>query len=219
MTNNDKNIPIKIIALKIRSYFFTGIVVTAPVVITVWIVVSLVNIFDKIVTPFIPNTFNPNNYLPTEVPGLGLIVLITFLVFIGFLTANIFGKWIVKKAEIVIQNIPFIKVFYKSIKQILETVLDERQSKSFRKVVMIEYPRKGLWIIGFTTGPCSGDIKKKNRQKLVNVFVPTTPNPTSGFLLMVPEKELKYLDVKVDDAIKTIVSAGIIPPNPSYPVK
>lgn len=216
---NQKNTPIKSIALKIRGYFFTGILVTAPVVITIWIVVSLVNIFDRIVTPFIPNKFNPNNYLPTEVPGLGLIILITFLVVIGFLTANIFGKWIIRRTEIIIQNIPFIKVFYKSIKQILETVLDEKQSQSFRKVVMIEYPRKGLWIIGFTTGKCSGDIKKKNRQKLVNVFVPTTPNPTSGFLLMVPEKDLKYLDVKVDDAIKTVVSAGIIPPNPSQPVK
>ena len=213
----DKKPPIKILALKLRSYLFTGILITAPVVITLWIVFSLVKVFDGLVTPLIPIQFNPNQYLPYEIPGIGLIVLITFLIIIGFLTANFFGRWIVKKTEIILQNIPLIKVFYKTIKQILETVL-KNNSNAFRKVVLVEYPRKGLWIIGFTTGETSGTIRKKIGTKLINVFIPTTPNPTSGFLLLVPEKELKYLEIGVDDAIKTVVSAGIVPPV-SQPVK
>ena len=213
----DKKPPIKILALKLRSYLFTGILITAPVVIPLWIVSSLVKIFDGLVTPLIPIQFNPNQYLPYEIPGIGLIVLITFLIIIGFLTANFFGRWIVKRTEIILQNIPLIKVFYKTIKQILETVL-KNNSNAFRKVVLVEYPRKGLWIIGFTTGETSGLIRKKIGTKLINVFIPTTPNPTSGFLLLVPEKELKYLEIGVDDAIKTVVSAGIVPPV-SQPVK
>ena len=213
----DKKPPIKILALKLRSYLFTGILITAPVVITLWIVLSLVKVFDRLVTPLIPTQFNPNQYLPYEIPGIGLIVLITFLIIVGFLTANFFGRWIVKRTEIILQNIPLIKVFYKTIKQILETVL-KNNSNAFRKVVLVEYPRKGLWIIGFTTGETSGLIRKKIGTKLTNVFIPTTPNPTSGFLLLVPEKELKYLEIGVDDAIKTVVSAGIVPPV-SQPVK
>ena len=201
--------PIKLLVLKLRSYFFTGILITAPVVITFWIVVTLVKVFDNLVTPLIPYKFNPNVYLPYEIPGIGLIALITFLVIIGFVTANFFGRWILKKTELILQNIPLIKVFYKTIKQILETVL-KNNSTAFRKVVLVEYPRKDVWVIGFTTGETGGEVKNKIRSKLINVFVPTTPNPTSGFLLFVPEKQLKYLNIRVDDAIKTVVSAGIV---------
>ena len=194
---------------KIKNYFLTGVLVTAPVVITFWIVTSLVNVFDRLVTPIIPYYINPNFYLPRDVPGLGLIVLFIFLVFIGFITANFFGSWVLKKTELIIHKIPLIKVFYKAIKQILETLL-KGNSKAFREAVLLEYPRKGVWVIGFTTGKVEGAIKKKIKNELINVFVPTTPNPTSGFLLLVPRKDLKHLDVNVDDAIKTIVSAGII---------
>ena len=194
---------------KIKNYFFTGILVTAPVVITFWIVISLVNLFDKLITPVIPYYLNPNYYLPRDVPGLGLIVLIFFMVVIGSLTANFFGSWILKQTVSFISKIPLIKAFYKTIKQILETIL-KSNSQAFRDAVLVEYPRKGAWVIGFTTGEVKGAVKKKIKNQLVNVFVPTTPNPTSGFLLMIPKKDLRYLDVSVDDAIKTIVSAGII---------
>jgi len=194
---------------KIKNYFFTGVLVAAPVFVTFWVVKTLVKMFDSWITPLIPYYINPNYYLPRDVPGLGLIVLITFLVIIGFITANFFGSWIVKQTEEIIQRIPLVKVFYKTTKQILETVL-KSNSNAFRDAVMLEYPRKGLWVIGFTTGEVDGEIKKKMKSKLINVFIPTTPNPTSGFLLLVPYKDLKYLDVNVDDAIKTIVSAGII---------
>ena len=194
---------------RLKNYFFTGILVTAPVVITFWIVISLINLFDRLITPVIPYYLNPNFYLPRDVPGLGLIVLILFMVVIGSLTAYFFGSWLLKKTDLIIQRIPLIKVFYKTIKQILETIL-KTNSDAFREAVLVEYPRKGVWVIGFTTGDVEGEIKTKLKKKLTNVFIPTTPNPTSGFLLMVPNTELKKLNVSVDDAIKTIVSAGII---------
>ena len=194
---------------KIKNYFLTGVLVSAPVFITFWIVFSLVKFFDQLITPLIPFYINPNYYLPTDVPGLGLIVLVALLVFIGFITASFFGSLILRKTESLITKIPLIKAFYKTIKQIIETIF-KNNSNAFRDVVLLEYPRKGLWVLGFTTGEVKGVIKNKINQQLVNVFVPTTPNPTSGFLLMVPKSQLKYLNSKVDDAIKTIVSAGII---------
>ena len=194
---------------KIKNYFLTGILVTAPVVITFWIVISLVKLFDNLVTPIIPYYLNPNVYLPRDVPGLGLIILVIFLVVIGSLTANFFGSWLLKKTDLIIQRIPLIKVFYKTIKQILETIL-KTNSDAFREAVLVEYPRKGVWVIGFTTGEVEGEIKNRLKKKFINVFIPTTPNPTSGFLLMVSTNEIKTLNVSVDDAIKTIVSAGII---------
>ena len=215
---NLNNKPLKkSLSNRLRSYFLTGILVTAPVVITFWIVLTLVNAFDNIVTPLIPERYNPNTYLPRDIPGIGLVVLVSFLVLIGFITANFFGRWIVGKTEIILQNTPFIKFFYKTIKQILETVLSSK-SNAFRKAVLLEYPRRGLWVIGFTTGQVKGEMNEKLKSKMINVFVPTTPNPTSGFLLLVPEKDLKYLDLKVDDAIRTVVSAGIIS-GKSYPQK
>lgn len=194
---------------KIKNYFLTGILVTAPVVITFWIVISLVKLFDNLVTPIIPYYLNPNVYLPRDVPGLGLIILVIFLVVIGSLTANFFGSWLLKKTDLIIQRIPLIKVFYKTIKQILETIL-KTNSDAFREAVLVEYPRKGVWVIGFTTGEVEGEIKNRLKKRFINVFIPTTPNPTSGFLLMVSNNEIKKLNVSVDDAIKTIVSAGII---------
>ena len=194
---------------KIKNYLLTGILVSAPVFITFWIVLSLVKFFDKLITPLIPYYINPNYYLPRDVPGLGLIILIILLIIIGFLTASFFGRFLLKKTESLINKIPLIKIFYKTIKQIIETIF-KNNSKAFREVVLLEYPRKGIWVLGFTTGQVEGAVKKKIKGNLINVFVPTTPNPTSGFLLMVPKTQLKYLDVKVDDAIKTIVSAGII---------
>ncbi len=194
---------------KVKNYLLTGILVTAPVVITFWIVFSLVKLFDALVNPLIPYYLNPNFYLPRDVPGLGLIILVIFLIGIGFLAANFFGSWLLKKTDLIIQKIPLIKVFYKTIKQIFETIL-KTNSDAFREAVLVEYPRKGVWVIGFTTGEVEGEVKNKLRKKLTNVFIPTTPNPTSGFLLMVPNNELRKLNVSVDDAIKTIVSAGII---------
>ena len=175
---------------KIKNYLLTGVLVSAPVFITFWIVYSLVKFFDQLITPLIPFYINPNYYLPRDVPGLGLIILITLLVFIGFITASFFGSFIIRKTESLISKIPLIKIFYKTIKQIIETIF-KNNSNAFRDVVLLEYPRKGVWVLGFTTGEVKGAVKKKINQQLINVFVPTTPNPTSGFLLMVPKNQLK----------------------------
>ena len=156
---------------RLKNYFFTGILVTAPVVITFWIVISLINLFDRLITPVIPYYLNPNFYLPRDVPGLGLIVLILFMVVIGSLTANFFGSWLLKKTDLIIQRIPLIKVFYKTIKQILETIL-KTNSDAFREAVLVEYPRKGVWVIGFTTGDVEGEIKNKIEKKTYQCFYP-----------------------------------------------
>ena len=130
---------------KIKNYFLTGVLVSAPVFITFWIVFSLVKFFDQLITPLIPYYINPNYYLPRDVPGLGLIILVTLLVFIGFITASFFGSFILKKTESLISKIPLIKIFYKTIKQIIETIF-KNNSQAFREVVLLEYPRKGLWV-------------------------------------------------------------------------
>ena len=192
---------------KIKNYLLTGVLVSAPVFITFWIVYSLVKFFDQLITPLIPFYINPNYYLPRDVPGLGLIILITLLVFIGFITASFFGSFIIRKTESLISKIPLIKIFYKTIKQIIETIF-KNNSNAFRDVVLLEYPRKGVWVLGFTTGEVKGVVEKKISQKLINVFVPTTPNPTSGFLLMFLKKEVIFLDMSFEQASKFIVSAG-----------
>ena len=192
---------------KIKNYFLTGVLVSAPVFITFWIVYSLVKFFDQLITPLIPFYINPNYYLPRDVPGLGLIILIALLVFIGFITASFFGSFIIRKTESLINKIPLIKIFYKTIKQIIETIF-KNNSNAFRDVVLLEYPRKGIWVLGFTTGEVKGAVAKKINQKLINVFVPTTPNPTSGFLLMFPLDEVIHLNMTFEEASKFIVSAG-----------
>ena len=196
---------------KIKNYLLTGVLVSAPVFITFWIVYSLVKFFDQLITPLIPFYINPNYYLPRDVPGLGLIILITLLVFIGFITASFFGSFIIRKTESLISKIPLIKIFYKTIKQIIETIF-KNNSNAFRDVVLLEYPRKGVWVLGFTTGVVKGAVAKKINQELINVFVPTTPNPTSGFLLMFLKKEVIFLDMTFEQASKFIVSAGSTDP-------
>ena len=144
---------------KIKNYLLTGVLVSAPVFITFWIVYSLVKFFDQLITPLIPFYINPNYYLPRDVPGLGLIILITLLVFIGFITASFFGSFIIRKTESLISKIPLIKIFYKTIKQIIETIF-KNNSNAFRDVVLLEYPRKGVWVLGFTTGVVKGAVAK-----------------------------------------------------------
>ena len=157
---------------KIKNYFLTGVLVSAPVFITFWIVFSLVELFDKLITPLIPYYINPNYYLPRDVPGLGLITLVILLVGIGFITASFFGSYIFKKTESVINRIPFIKIFYKTTKQIIETIF-KNNSQAFRDVVLLEYPRKGLWVLGFTTGEVKGAVSSKITVSYTHLTLPT----------------------------------------------
>jgi len=195
--------------LKLRNYFFAGILVTAPIAITIYFVLVFVNFVDSKVTQFFPDFFFS---LPLEVPGSGLLVFIMSMILIGWFTASFLGRIIVRFGERILGKVPVIRGIYTAIKQIFGTVL-KKQSDAFRQVVLIEYPRRGSWAMGFLTGSTKGEVQKTTKEEMVNVFLPTTPNPTSGFLLFVPKKDIRPLKMSVDQAIKMIISAGIITPN------
>jgi len=207
--HGDKLGPLK----RLRNYFFAGVLVTAPIGITVWIGWGLVSWIDDQVIPFIPAQWNPETYLPFSVPGLGVLVAIFVLIMIGFLTAGLVGRNLVSLGERLLDRMPVIRGVYAAVKQVLETVLKE-QSKAFRQVVLIQYPRKESWAIGFIAGETEGNVQRGTPRDVVNVFLPTTPNPTSGFLLFVPHDEIQELTMSVEEGIKMVVSGGIVTPPP-----
>ena len=201
----------KSILSKIRGYFLTGIIVTAPVGLTFYVSFLFIGFIDSKVRNLIPVKYHYDNILPFEIPGIGLLIVFIMLTFIGFLTAGFIGRYIIKLGERIIARLPIIRSVYGALKQIFESVL-KTSSKSFREVVLIEYPRKGIWAIGFITGDTKGEVQEISKNELVNVFLPTTPNPTSGFLLFVPRKDLKVLNMNVEEGIKMVISGGIVTP-------
>tara|TARA_B110000008_G_scaffold125963_1_gene128529 strand:+ start:413 stop:1063 length:651 start_codon:yes stop_codon:yes gene_type:complete len=201
----------KSILAKIRGYFLTGIIVTAPVGLTFYVSFLFIGFIDSKVRNLIPVKYHYDNILPFEIPGIGLLIVFIMLTFIGFLTAGFIGRYIIKLGERIIARLPIIRSVYGALKQIFESVL-KTSSKSFREVVLIEYPRKGIWAIGFITGDTKGEVQDISKNELVNVFLPTTPNPTSGFLLFVPRKDLKVLNMNVEEGIKMVISGGIVTP-------
>lgn len=196
----------------LKTYFFTGVLVTAPVAITLYVAWKLITYIDAKVTAFIPAQYNPNELLPYGIPGLGVILLLIFFTLIGMLTANYVGQAFVKLGYRLINHMPLISGLYNAIRKIFETLIGNGQNKAFRQPVLIEYPRKGLWTIAFITGPVYQPVEHKIKKKLLAVYVPTTPNPTSGFLIYVPEDEAVKLDMSVEEALKLIISIGIINP-------
>lgn len=196
---------------RLRAYLFAGILVTAPIFITFYLAWLFVTFVDSKINPLIPAKYNPETYLPFAVPGLGLIVLIVALMLVGALTAGFFGRLWMRISERVLNQMPVIRNVYSAVKQILETVLAQ-QSNAFREAVLIEYPRRGIWAIGFLTGKTKGEVQNLTEEECINVFLPTTPNPTSGFLLFVPKKDLVPLSMSVEDAIKMVISGGIVTP-------
>lgn len=203
---------------RLRRYFLAGILVTAPIGITLYVAWIFVAFIDRQVTPLIPAEYNPSTYLPFQVPGLGLILLAIALILIGWLTASFAGRLVVRSSERALERMPVIRNIYGAIKQLFETVLS-RQSATFRDVVLFEYPRRGSWAIGFITGVTRGEVQNLTADETVNVFLPTTPNPTSGYLLFIPRKELIPLDMSVEDGIKMVISGGIVTPNDLRSVK
>jgi len=201
----------KSVLTKIRGYFLTGIIVTAPVGLTFYVSFLFIGFIDAKVRNVIPVQYHYDNILPFEIPGLGLLFVFIMLTFIGFLTAGLIGRYIIKLGERIIARLPIIRSVYGALKQIFESVL-KTSSKSFREVVLIEYPRKGIWAIGFITGDTKGEVQHSFKEEIVNVFLPTTPNPTSGFLLFVPRKDLKVLNMNVEEGIKMVISGGIVTP-------
>ena len=196
---------------KIRSWFLTGILVMTPLILTIYVAWAFITFVDNLVVPLVPFDYRPSNYLPFSIPGLGLIIVFIFTTFVGLLATGLFGRTLIRIWENILNRMPVVRSVYSAIKQILETVM-ATQSDAFRQAVLVQYPRKDIWAIGFVTGSTKGEVGKKVDKKMVNVFMPTTPNPTSGFLLFFPEEDLIFLNMSVEDALKLVVSGGMVVP-------
>ena len=192
----------KPIALKLRNYFFTGVIVLIPIGFTLYLSKFLINFSAKLV----PSGLNPNTYLPYAIPGIEIILTIIFITIVGGLSLTFIGKKFLQIIDDLFKRMPVLRSIYSAIGQMTDSFREQEGNK--KSVVLFEYPRKGLWAVGFATKENTGEIKIKINKNLVNVFVPTTPNPTSGFLLMIPKEDLIYLDMTFEEASKFIVSAG-----------
>lgn len=205
---------------RIRNYFLTGFIICAPLAITAWLTWSFVRWVDGWVKPYIPFRYNPDNYLVFSVPGFGLVVALVLITLVGFLTANLIGKTVVGWGERLLGRTPLVRTLYTALKQIFETVFADHSS-SFKTAALIEYPRRGIWSIVLIATEARGEIASifaPDGQEMLAVFLPPTPNPTSGFLLYVPREDVKILNMKVEDAMKLVVSAGIVGPESERPL-
>ncbi len=192
----------KSILSRIRNYFFAGAVVLIPIGITLYLTLFIIKVSSKI----LPKELNPNHYLPVDIPGIEILISVFFITLIGWISLSFLGKKLIEIINNVLKKIPILRTIYAAIGQLTEsfTNSDDKQ----KSAVLLEYPRKGVWVLGFATKTNKGLISKKVNEELINVFVPTTPNPTSGFLLMVPKKDIIFLDISFEQASKFIVSAG-----------
>ena len=191
---------------RLRNYFITGVFVLIPIGITLYLTIFLIKISSKI----LPKELNPNYYLPIDIPGLEIIISLFLITFIGWLSLTFIGKRLVNIFENILNRIPILRTIYSSAEQLIENFSQDKKTK--KSVVLVQYPRKGIWAVGFATKENTGKIKQSIGQDTINVFVPTTPNPTSGFLLMFPKEDVIYLDLTFEEASKFVVSAGSITP-------
>ena len=202
----NKNKKKRSITLILRNYFITGVVVLIPIGFTLYLTKFIIGISSKI----IPQNINPNNYLPYAIPGIEILISVFFITFVGGLSLSFLGKRILKIIDDLFKRIPFLRTIYSAILQMTESFSNKDNDK--KSVVLVEYPRKGVWAVGFATKENKSEMAKKTNQKLINVFVPTTPNPTSGFLLMFPLDDVIYLNMTFEEASRFIVSAGTSSP-------
>ena len=191
---------------RLRNNFIAGVVVLIPIGITVYLTLFIINISSKI----LPKELNPNHYLPYNIPGVEIIISIILITFIGWLSLSFIGKKLLEIFNNILKKIPILRTIYSAFEQMLDIFTKSDENK--KNVVLVEYPRKGSWAVGFATKENNSEISKKSKQNLINVFVPTTPNPTSGFLLMFPKEEVIYLDMSFEEASRFIVSAGSAEP-------
>jgi uncharacterized membrane protein len=198
---------------RLRNYFLTGLIICAPLAITAYLVKSMIGWVDGWVQPYLPTVYNPDSYLPFHVPGFGLIVAVFIITMIGFLTANFVGRSILKYGEKLLDRMPLVRGIYKGLKQIFETVLSNKESM-FNKVGLLEYPRKDLWSIVFIASDAKSEVSVLLNEKYetVPVFMPCTPNPTTGYLVYVPRSQIIPLSMSVEDAAKLVISAGMVAP-------
>jgi uncharacterized membrane protein len=202
---------------RLRSYFLTGLIVTGPLVVTIYISWWLINLVDAWVTPLIPEVYNPEVYLHYQIPGYGLVVAVVAITLIGFLTANLVGRTVIGMGESVLDRMPFVRGLYKAMKQIFETVF-RKSGGTFRRVGVVEWPAPGLWSLCFITEPPMGELATALPPDTVSIFVPCTPNPTTGYLVMVDAARVREVAISTDEAFKLIMSMGIIQPQAAPPV-
>ena len=193
----------------LKGYFIAGIVVTGPTLLTLYIIWLIVTFIDSSVGALLPSVYNPQTYL--HVPGFGLVIVVLGLTLIGALTAGVLGRVYVRLSDRVLARMPVVRGIYAAVKQIFETVL-AKQSNSFREVVLVQWPREGMWTIAFVTAAVEGELQRRTGADTIAVYVPTTPNPTSGYLMFVPRRDAITLDMSVEDAIKYVISTGIVTP-------
>jgi len=197
----------------IKGYFITGLLVTLPISITVYIIWFLIKVMDS-VFKFIPAKYLPEAYIDITIPGMGLVSMVILVLIVGLFTRNFIGRKIFGYWENAVERIPLVRIIYIGVKQLLEALFSSN-NESFKKAALVEYPRRGIYVIGFITGESKGEVQDKTSDNMINVFIPTTPNPTSGFYILVPENDLTILDMSVEEAFKLIISGGIISPNSS----
>jgi len=201
----------------LRSSFLTGIVVIAPVSVTIWLLWSMAGWIDGFVLPLVPSTIQPEKYIGINLRGIGVIFFLIFTVFVGWVAKGLIGRSLIRWAETLVDRMPIVRSIYSGIKQISETVFAQTE-RSFEKAVLIEYPRRGIWAIGFISTEAKGEIaRRRPQEELQSVFVPTTPNPTSGFLLYFPKEDVIELDMTVEEAAKLVISAGLVYPPDHIP--
>ncbi len=197
---------------RFRTNFLTGVVIVAPVTLTIYLIWWAVNLVDRMIVPWVPAIYNPSTYLGVNILGFGLVVFVFFSAAIGALTKGLFGRQLLKFGENIVERMPVVRSIYNALKQIAETVLSQ-SNNSFQNACLVQYPREGIWAIAFVSTETKGEVLEKlPNDKMLSIFLPTTPNPTSGFLLFVPRKDLVILDMTVEEAAKLVISAGLVTP-------
>jgi uncharacterized membrane protein len=204
----------------LRSSFLTGIVVIAPVGMTIWLIWTLIGWVDGVVLPLVPYTFQPEKYIGINLRGVGVIIFLLFTIFVGWVAKGLIGRSLINFAEGLVDRMPVVRSIYSGVKQIAETVFAQ-SDRNFEKACLVEYPRKGIWAVGFISAEAKGEVDAKphTSDQLMGVFVPTTPNPTSGFLLFFPREDIIELDMSIEEAAKLVISAGLVYPNAKDPSK
>lgn len=203
---------------RLRASFLTGIVVIAPVGLTIWLIWTLIGWVDGFVLPLVPSRFNPEQYIGINLRGIGVIFFLFFTIMVGWVAKGLIGRSLIRFAESLVERMPVVRSVYGGVKQIAETIFAQSE-RNFEKACLIQYPRKGIWAIGFISTQARGEVleKAETMGPLVSIFVPTTPNPTSGFLLFFPQEDVIELDMSIEEAAKLVISAGLVYPNPKDP--
>jgi uncharacterized membrane protein len=199
----------------IRGYFFAGLLVIVPLGVTLFVITAILRLIDRLLT-IIPPKFHPETYLPFKIPGLGLVLAIVLIMITGILVKNYIGRRVVDFGESILSGIPLVRPVYVAVKQVIQAMFGDTPY-AFKRAILVEYPRKGVWALAFVTGRTYEEIAEKTKKKTINVFLPTTPNPTSGFYLVIPEEDTIPLDITVEDAFKLLISGGVVEPGGRLP--